>query len=150
MRVLQMDDNNSNDEQEQIERRFSRNTYIFIIVASVVGLVWQGWKLFLGVLLGGSLSLLNKRWLKSSLQAMLNHAVVQGNGRVPPFTASKFILRYFLIATAMGLAVWSGWAHPLGIGIGFAAFVGGVMMESIYQLYLGFKSPTENKNSSQE
>lgn len=145
-----MDANDSNDDQEKIERRFSRNTYTFIIVASVVGLVWQGWRMFLGLLLGGGLSLLNKRWLHSSLQAMLNHVVAQQTGRIPPFTASKFILRYFLIAMAIGLAVWSGWAHPLGIGIGFAAFVGGVMMESIYQLYLGFKSPTGNKNSSQE
>lgn len=150
MRISQMHANDSNDDQEKIERRFSRNTYTFIIVASVVGLVWQGWRMFLGLLLGGGLSLLNKRWLHSSLQAMLNHVVAQQTGHIPPFTASKFILRYFLIAMAIGLAVWSGWAHPLGIGIGFAAFVGGVMMESIYQLYFGFKSPSENKNSSQE
>jgi hypothetical protein len=39
----------------------------------------------------------------------------------------------------------------LGIGIGLAAFVGGVMMESVYQLYLYFKSTeTSSENSSKE
>lgn len=148
--VSQMDATDSYGEQQQIERRFSRNTYIFIAAASVTGLSWSGWKMCLGILLGGSLSLINKRWLQGSLQAMLDHTVARESGRVPPFTASRFILRYFLIALAIGLAVWTGWAHPLGIGVGFAAFVGGIMMEAAYQLYLGFKSPAENENSSQE
>jgi len=145
-----MDANDSNGEQERLERRFLRNTYIFIVAASVIGLAWSGWRMLLGVMLGGALSLLNKRWLQGSLQVMLNHVAAQQTGRVPAFTASKFILRYFLIALAIGLAVWTGWAHPLGIGIGFAAFVGGVMIEAGYQLYVGFKTPTENENSSQE
>ena len=32
--------------------------------------------------------------------------------------------------------VTTGDFHPLGIGVGFAAFVGGVMIEAGYQLYL--------------
>ncbi len=145
-----MDDNESKGELEQVERRFARNTYIFIFAASITSLVWSGWRMFLGVLFGGILSLLNKRWLHSSLQAMLNQVIAQQTGRVPSFTTSKFILRYFVIALVIVSVVWTGLAHPLGLGIGFAAFVGGVMMESVYQLYLGFKSPTENGNSSQE
>jgi hypothetical protein len=61
------------------------------------------------------------------------------SGRVPPFTASKFILRYIVIAATIAIALSTGYFHPLGIGIGFAAFAGGVMIEAAYQLYLFLK-----------
>lgn len=135
------------DENRAVERRLERNTYVYIFVATIAGLYWLGWRMALGVLVGSALSLFNKRWLRGSLQAMLDRAAAEGTGEVPPFTAFKFVLRYVVIALVIGAAVWLGRAHPLGIGIGFAAIVGGTMIETAYQLYLGFK---KNPNSSQE
>ena len=120
----------------RIERRFERNTYLVICVALLTGLFWSGWRMALGVALGGALCLFNKRWLTASVRAILSQAVLLQNGRVPPFTAGKFIFRYYITALVIGLAVWTGDFHPLGIGVGFAAFVGGVMIEAGYQLYL--------------
>ena len=128
------------EDSDGIERRFQRNTYIFIIVALVTSLILSGWRMTLGILLGGALSLFNIRWLQGSVKTILSKSVVMQSGRVPPFTASKFILRYFIIALVIGIGLWTGYVHPLGIGIGFAAFVGGVMMEAGYQLYLVFTS----------
>jgi len=142
-----MTDEDGYEDDPGLRRRFERNTYIFTLLALVVGWIWSGWRMALGVLLGAALCLFNKRWLEGSLRAMLNHAVARETGRVPPFTVFKFILRYFVIALVIGAAVWRGWFHPLGIGIGFAAFVGGVMIETAYQLYLATKS---QQNSSQE
>jgi hypothetical protein len=123
-----------------MERRFQRNTFAVIIVALAAGWFWSGWRMALGVLLGGALSLFNKRWLQGSVRAILSHAVIMQDGRVPPFAASKFILRYLVIAIVIGVAIWSGKFHALGIGIGFAAFVGGVMIEAGYLLYLSLSS----------
>lgn len=134
----------------KLEQRFERNTYLVIIVALLTGLRWSGWRMALGVALGGALSLFNKRWLTSSVRAILNQAVLLQNARVPPFTAGKFIFRYYLTALVIGLAVWSGVFHPLGIGVGFAAFVGGVMIEAGYQLYLALKSSETEKDISEE
>ncbi|MFN8000850.1 MAG: ATP synthase subunit I [Acidobacteriota bacterium] len=133
----------STEDDSRVQQRLQRHTYVVIILALIVGGIWAGWPMALGILLGGILSLFNKRWLQGSLRAMLNHVVAQETGRVPPFTASKFILRYFVIALVIGMAVWTGKVHPLGLGIGFAAFVGGVMIEAGYQLYLGFKTNDE-------
>lgn len=133
-----------------MERRFQRNTYLVIVVALIAGWLWSGWRMALGVMLGGALSLFNKRWLQVSVRAMLSKAVVLQNSRVPPFTASKFILRYFVIAIVIGAAVWTGEFHPLGIGIGFAAFAGGVMIEAVYQLYLSFRLVKPSGNSTRE
>ena len=103
----------------------------------------------LGVVLGGALCLLNTRWLQSSLRVILKIAAEKQDGRVPPFTAGKFILRYYLIACAIGAAVWTGWFHPLGIGIGFAALVDSVALEAGYQLYLAYSS-NQPSTSSEE
>lgn len=151
MRASQMSLNDSNmdgeAENRAVERRLERNTFIFIVAVSIAAGVWSGWRMLLGVLIGGALSLFNKRWLRGSLQVMLDRAAEEGTGRVPSFTAFKFVLRYVVIALVIGAAVWTGRVHPLGIGIGFAAIVGGAMIETVYQLYLGFKT---NPNSSQE
>src|SRR6266545_1753924 len=127
-----------------IERRFQRNTYVVIGVALIAG-----WRMALGVALGGALCLFNIRWLSGSVAAILSKAVMTQSGRVPPFTASKFILRYFAIAAAIGIALSTGYFHPLGIGIGFAAFTGGVMIEAAYQLCLFLKFFRTGENAQE-
>jgi ATP synthase I chain len=132
-----------------IERRFQRNTYVVIGVALIAGWFLDGWRMALGVALGGALCLFNIRWLSGSVGAILSKAVITQSGRVPPFTASKFILRYFAIAAAIGIALSTGYFHPLGIGIGFAAFAGGVMIEAAYQLCLFFKFFRTGENAQE-
>ncbi|HEU0175777.1 MAG TPA: ATP synthase subunit I [Blastocatellia bacterium] len=137
-----------------IERRLQRNTYVVIGVAVIAGWFLSGWRMALGALLGGALCLFNIRWLSGSVRAILSKAVVTQSGRVPPFTASKFVLRYFIVAVVIMIALWTGYFHPLGIGIGFAAFAGGVMIEAAYQLGLFFKffraGENAQENSSKE
>jgi ATP synthase I chain len=135
-----------------IERRFRRNTYVAIGVAVAAGWLLSGRRMALGVALGGALSVFNIRWLSGSVRAILSKAAVTQSGRVPPFTASKLILRYFVIIIVIVVALSTGYFHPLGIGIGFAAFVGGVMIEAAYQLCLFLFRAGENaqENSSKE
>ena len=78
-----MTDKDDYQDDPGLRRRFQRNTYIFTLLALIVGFAWSGWKMALGVLLGAGLSLFNKRWLEGSLRAMLSHAVVKEEGRVP-------------------------------------------------------------------
>src|SRR5215510_2123284 len=137
-----------------IERRLQRNTYVVIGAVMIAGWFLSGWRMALGAMLGGALCLFNIRWLGGSVRAILSKAAVTQSGRVPPFTASKFILRYFIIAAVIVIALSTGFFHPLGIGIGFAAFAGGVMIEAAYQLYLFFKffraGENAQDNSSKE
>lgn len=122
------------------ERRFRRNTYVVVALLVPSGLIFSGWRMALGVALGGALSVFNERWLRSSVGAILGTAVESRDKRVPRWTATKFILRYFVIAIIAGIAVWSGYFNLLGVGLGLASFVGAVMIEAGYQSYLTFKS----------
>ena len=107
-----------------VERRLQRNTYVVIIIALIAGWFLSGRRMALGAALGGALCLFNIRWLSGSVRAILSKAVALQSKRVPPFTASKLILRYFVITFVIAAALSTGYFHPLGIGIGFAAFVG--------------------------
>ena len=130
-----------------IMRRIQRNNYVVIGAAMIGGWFLSGWRMSLGALLGGALCLFNIRWLSGSVRAILSKAVINQSGRVPPFTASKLILRYFVIAIVIVAALSTGFFHILGIGIGFAAFAGGVMIEAVYQVYLFFNHYRAGENA---
>jgi hypothetical protein len=121
------------------ERRIKRNTYLVIALSTVAALLLGGGRMAAGVALGGALSIFNERWLRASVATILGAAATARDQRVPRWTATKFILRYFVIALIAGVAVWSGYFKLLGIGIGLAAFVGAVMIEAGYQAFLTFK-----------
>ncbi len=131
-----------NPDDDGVYRRLQRNTYLFLGLALLFSLVWGAWRIAGGVMLGGALALFNKRWLEGSIRAILGQAVAMQDGKVPPWTASKLILRYFILALCFGMAILTGAFHPLGLAIGFASFVGGVMIEAGYQIYLVLKSNT--------
>lgn len=121
------------------EARIRRNAIIITAIAAVAGLAFGGVRMLAGVLLGSILSEFNLRWMKASTAAILAPATVNRDGRVPKWAASKFILRWFVLVITAAIAVWSGWFDLMGIGIGLASFVFGVMLEAGYQAFRTFK-----------
>lgn len=124
----------------ELARRLRRNTRIALGLMLAASLILSTRRVFLGVLLGGALGLFNQRWLEGSVRAILAAAASLGSGRVPPWTASKLVLRYFIVAIVFGAATMSGYFHPLGLGLGLSSYVAGVMIEAGYQIVLVFRS----------
>ncbi len=114
------------------ERRLRIITVVLIVLGAGVAFAFVSLKMALGIALGGALSLFNERWLRSSTKAMIELASETGNPSVA--TTSKFIFRFVIIAVVIAVAMKSGSFHLLGIGLGFAAFVGATMVEAMYQL----------------
>jgi hypothetical protein len=127
------------------ERRIRRNTYFVAALALITGWAFGGLRMALGVALGGALSALNERWLRSSVGAILGSVAREGEYRARRWTSAKFILRYLVVAAGAGLGFWSGYFDLLGIGIGLASFVGAAMIEAGYQLYLSLKPTNEEQ-----
>lgn len=124
---------------EASERRIHRNTYVVIALAILAGLILSGWRMALGITIGGLLSLLNQRWLRSSVAGILGSAAITADGAVPRWTVAKFLLRYAVIGTVAGAALWSRKVDLIGFGIGIASIVWAVMAEAGYQAYLTFR-----------
>jgi len=129
-----------NADDDGLYRRLQRNTFLFLGLALLASLMKGSWQIVAGVALGGGLAIFNKRWLEGSIRVLLSQALVMPEGQIPTWTASKLVLRYLILALCCGIALWTGAFHPLGMAVGFASFVGGVMIEAGYQIFLVLKS----------
>ena len=87
-------------------RRVFRVMLVSVIAAAIVSALLAPWRVTLGVVLGGGLSLVNFHWLRSSVGAIFR---VDYATRRPRVQISSYVLRYFLV----GLVVFG--ANELGI-----------------------------------
>jgi len=83
-----------------LENRLFRGMKWTVAVAVLVCTPVAPWKVTLGVLLGGLLSLLNYHWLRSSISAIFSTIGVR-----PRLNIASFVLRYL----AVGLGVFAGY-----------------------------------------
>jgi hypothetical protein len=125
---------------EASERRIQRNTWLVIVLTVLAGSIIFGWKMAASTLVGGVLCLLNQRWLSSSVASILGLAAANADGAVPRWTVTKFILRYAVIGTAAGVALWSRKVDLIGFAVGIAAVVWAVIIEAGYQILLTFRN----------
>jgi hypothetical protein len=126
-----------------LERRLRRQTWVVIGGGTLVAAVSGGRRAAIGFLLGGAISLLNERWLRASTLALLGTAAA--TRRAPRMAVAKFILRYLVMAAAVAVALWSGEVSLLGLGLGLASFVGAVMIEAGFQLYLAVRDRDQTR-----
>jgi hypothetical protein len=114
-----------------LESRIFRAMIAITSVAVIASATLAPWRVTTGLALGGALSVLNYHWLRSSIAAVLNEAIV----KLPRIKISRYILRYFVVGAivfaAYGLRIVS---LPATI-IGLSAFVPALFVEAFRQVY---------------
>lgn len=128
---LEVPDGPAFAEPRAVERRLWRNILAVVAFATVAAAIFGDLRFMLGLVLGGTLALLNYRWLHSSLRAILD----TGSSSAPPGTSVKFIVRWLLIAVAAWAANQTGYFDPVGILAGLFAPALAVMFEAAYSTY---------------
>ncbi len=117
--------------REFSEKRLLALTGIIILVL-VVGSLWlENWRVTLGIILGGVLSLLNIYWLRLSLKNLLNAAA---GSEQPRFSSTLYILRYLFIAIIVTFAAMLGLVSVAATLIGLLSFAFAILLEAIIQL----------------
>ncbi len=100
--------------------------------AVLLSLPFASWRISTGLLLGGSLSLLNLHWMTNSIVAAFNKAE---EGARPRIRMAQYVLRYFVVAgsvyTAYKLNVVSLPATVLGL----SSFVAALFVEAFRESY---------------
>ncbi len=122
------------DDGEALERRLLRSVFVLVAVAVLVSLVFAPWRVTTGLLLGGTLSLLNHHWLRVSLRAVFGEGVGGGGAR-PRLGAARYVLRYFLIALVVAAAYRLDLVSIGATLAGLCSFAAAVMVEAFMQLY---------------
>lgn len=117
-----------------LELRVFRVMAASVTVAVIVSTFLAPWRVTSGLMLGGSLSLLNYHWLQSSVAAIFNVA----NDERPHVRISSYIIRYFVVA---GVAVGAYELNLVSIAAVFAglsSFVPALFVEATRHFYFAF------------
>ena len=116
----------------ELEARIFRSMLIAVVLAVLAGALFLPWRATTGLLLGGSLSLLNYRWLRTSISAAFN---IESAGQRPKLQASAYILRYFVVFALVAVAYKLNVISLPATLAGMCSFVAALFVEAFRQGY---------------
>lgn len=114
-----------------LEMRIFRTMIASVALAVFASTMLAPWRVTIGLLLGGVLSLLNYHWLRTSVAAVFN----VGQTERPRIKISRYIIRYFVV----GVTAFA--AHELrlvslpAMFAGLCSFVPALFVEAFRQFY---------------
>jgi len=115
-----------------IEARIFRTMALAVALAVVISLPFFQWRITVGLLLGGILSLLNHHWLSSSTAAAFTVLI---HGTKPKLKVAQYILRYLVIATLVFIAYKLHLVSLVATIGGLCSFVVALFVEAIREFY---------------
>jgi ATP synthase I subunit len=117
----------------QLDTRVFRTMVIAVVGAAAISLFFTSWRVSLGLLVGGVLSLMNLHWMRSSVAAGFSLAFAAGR---PQFTLARYVLRYFVIGLIVFLAYKLDVVSFPATIVGLCSFVVALFAEAFREFYL--------------
>lgn len=122
----------SADHGSGVDNRVFRAMAIAVALAVIVSLPFAPWRVTMGLLVGGLLSLLNYQWMRSSISAGFNLAA---RGAEPRIKLAQYILRYFVIAIVVFAAYKLNLVSLPATLAGLCSFVIALFSEAFREIY---------------
>ena len=114
-----------------LEHRIFRAMGATVALTVVASAIFASLQVTVGLALGGTLSLLNYHWLRTSVRALLDEATVKR----PRVTITRYILRYLIIGAVVFAAYALQWVSLTATIVGLCAFVPALFVEAFRQFY---------------
>lgn len=124
------------DEGTAMTQRLFRLMCGTVALTTLASLFIAPWRVTTGLLLGGALALLNHHWLRTSVQTAFSGAAL--TGLRPKFSVARFVLRYFVVTTAIIAAYEFDVVSIIATLAGLSAFVVAALGEAFMQTCLTF------------
>ena len=131
-----------------VDRRIYRAMAVLGAVGTLLCSLLGGLDWGAGFLIGAALSALNFHWMKSAVGVVAETATAIGNpsAKRPPSVRAagavvRFALRYVLIGVAAYVIFKSPFVSLGAFFLGLFLFLGAILVEVAFQLYLGFRNP---------
>lgn len=112
--------------------RILRTMTITTVVMVAASLLFFPWRVSAGLALGGALSLLNFRWMRSSMAAIFSLASTTR----PKINIAKYLLRYLVVTAAVLVGYELDIVSLPATIIGLTTFVAGLFVEALREFYL--------------
>ena len=116
-----------------LELRLQRSMIAWVAVSLAFSAFLAPWRFTTGLLLGGLLSILNYRWLHTSVAAIFNINLAVERPRAG---ASRYLLRYLVVAALVIAAVSLQIVSLPATLAGLTAFVPALFVEAVREFYL--------------
>ena len=120
------------EDPRAMERRVFRDMCVSVALAVLLSALLAPWRVTTGLLLGGVLALLNHHWLRTSVAAIFGGAAP---GSRPKSGASRYVLRYAVMAGAAAAAYGLNLVSLAATLAGMCAVVPALLAEGLRQLY---------------
>ena len=120
-------------DDEALERRLARWMCAAVALAVAVSAAVAPWRVATGLALGGVLSLVNQRWLRSSIAAAFGGDL---SGRRPRLKVARYVLRYFVVGLTVSAAAYFDLISVPAALAGLCSFVAALFIEAGRQFYL--------------
>jgi len=115
-----------------LEVRLLRSMIVSVVIAAGICAVFAPWRATTGVILGGALSVLNYRWLHTSVAAIFN---INLGAERPRAGASRYIFRYAVVGAVVLAAVNLQIVSLAATLAGLCAFVPALFIEALREFY---------------
>ena len=115
-----------------VEARIFRTMAFAVVLAVVFSLPFVQWRITVGLLLGGILSLLNHYWLSTSTAAAFTVLI---HGAKPRLKVAQYILRYLVIAGLVLIAYKLNLVSLAATIVGLCSFVVALFVEALREFY---------------
>jgi hypothetical protein len=116
-----------------------RRIVIFMVVLFpvIAALLWTflNGRVGLSFFIGGIIAIFNFLWLKRLVNAFADRVIASGNPRSRGGLASRFLLRYGLVALASYVIFKSSHLSLAGLFAGLTLPAGAILCEAAYQIY---------------
>jgi hypothetical protein len=119
-------------EDAALERRILRGMCAAVALAAAVSAFVAPWRVTMGLLLGGALSIFNHHWLRTSIAAALRVSESQPR---PRMRLARYVLRYFVVACVVVAAVSLNVVSLAATLAGMCSFVAALFAEAGSQFY---------------
>ncbi len=121
------------DVADDVEARIFRVMTVSVALAASIAALLAPWRITTGLLLGGALSLLNYRWLRTSVGA-----IIAGNasGKFYGGKSARYLLRYLVVAGAVIVAYKLKLVSLPASIFGLCSFVVALFAEAFREFYL--------------
>jgi hypothetical protein len=115
--------------------RVHRLMLVIGTAALITGTAFWGWRIGLGLAVGGTVSFLNFYWLKKVVAGLAAATIRSGKPASSRWVVHRFILRYFLMAIAAFVILTVSRDSLYGFFVGLFLPVAAMLCEAAYETY---------------
>ena len=119
-------------EDDALEVRVFRVMIAAVVIAVITAAFLAPWRVTTGLMLGGSLSLFNYHWLRTSMAAVFKSGTAE---RPPRVKVLRYIIRYFVIGAVVSTAYKLNLVSLPATIAGLTSFVVAFFVEALRRSY---------------